>query len=151
MAGGKLRGGGDEPLTEINIVPLVDISLVVLIIFMVTATYMVKPAIKIDLPDAATGENIEPTSLGISVAADGRLLLDGEEITEEALRARVAAEFAKDKNVVCLISGDKEARHGDVTHVIDIVKFIGVTKFAINIDPTDAGTGTTAPVPAASP
>jgi biopolymer transport protein ExbD len=147
MAGGKLRGGGDEPLTEINIVPLVDIILVVLIIFMVTATYIVKPAIKIDLPDAATGENIEPTSLGISVAADGRLLLDGEVITEEALRARVAAEFAKDKNVVCLISGDKEARHGDVTHVIDVVKGIGVTKFAINIDPTDGGT---AP-PAASP
>lgn len=138
MAGGKLKGGGDEPITDINIVPLVDIVLVVLIIFMVTATYIVKPAIKIDLPDATTGENVEPTSLGISVAADGRLLLDGEEITEPALKARVAEEFAKDKNVVCLISGDKEARHGDVTHIIDVVKALGVTKFAINIDPTDA-------------
>lgn len=138
MAGGKLKGGGDEPITDINIVPLVDIVLVVLIIFMVTATYIVKPAIKIDLPDATTGENVEPTSLGISVAADGRLLLDGEEISERALKARVAEEFAKDKNVVCLISGDKEARHGDVTHIIDVVKALGVTKFAINIDPTDA-------------
>ncbi len=136
MAGGKLKGGGDEPITDINIVPLVDIVLVVLIIFMVTATYIVKPAIKIDLPDAATGENVEPTSLGISVAADGRLMLDGEQITEAALTARVAEEFAKDKNVVCLISGDKEARHGDVTHIIDVVKGLGVTKFAINIDPT---------------
>ena len=135
MAGGKLRGGGDEPITDINIVPLVDIVLVVLIIFMVTATYIVKPAIKIDLPDAATGENVEPTSLGISVAADGRLMLDGQEITEPALRARVSQEFAKDKNVVCLISGDKDARHGDVTHIIDLVKGLGVTKFAINIDP----------------
>lgn len=138
MAGGKLKGGGDEPITDINIVPLVDIVLVVLIIFMVTATYIVKPAIKIDLPDATTGENVEPTSLGISVAADGRLLLDGEVITEPALKARVAAEFAKDKDVVCLISGDKDARHGDVTHIIDVVKGLGVTKFAINIDPTDA-------------
>jgi biopolymer transport protein ExbD len=138
MAGGKLKGGGDEPITDINIVPLVDIVLVVLIIFMVTATYIVKPAIKIDLPDATTGENVEPTSLGISVAADGRLLLDGVVITEPALKARVAAEFAKDKNVVCLISGDKDARHGDVTHIIDVVKGLGVTKFAINIDPTDA-------------
>jgi len=137
MAGGKLRGGGDEPITDINIVPLVDIVLVVLIIFMVTATYIVKPAIKIDLPDATTGENVEPTSLGISVAADGRLMLDGQEITEPALRERVAAEFKKDKNVVCLISGDKEARHGDVTHIIDLVKGLGVTKFAINIDPAE--------------
>lgn len=140
MAGGKLRGGGDEPLTEINIVPLVDIILVVLIIFMVTATYMVKPAIRIDLPDAATGENTEPTSLGISVAADGTLMLDGAVLSEADLKARVAAEFAKDPNVVCLISGDKDARHGDVTHVIDLVKGIGVTKFAINIDPTQAPT-----------
>lgn len=135
MAGSKLGGSGEEPMTDINIVPLVDIILVVLIIFMVTATYMVKPAIKIDLPDAASGENLEPTSLGISVASDGRLLLDGAEITEPALKARVTEEFTKDKNVVCLISGDKDARHGDVTHVMDLVKAIGVTKFAINIDP----------------
>ena len=137
MAGGKLKGGGDEPITDINIVPLVDIILVVLIIFMVTATYIVKPAIKIDLPDATTGENVEPTSLGISVAADGRLMLDGQEISEPDLKARVSSEFAKDKNVVCLISGDKEARHGDVVHIIDVVKSLGVTKFAINIDPMD--------------
>ncbi len=135
---GKLRGGGEEPITDINIVPLVDIILVVLIIFMVTATYIVKPAIKIDLPDAATGENLEPTSLGISVAADGRLMLDGEETTEAELRRRVSEEYAKDKNVVCLISGDKDAKHGAVTHMIDVVKSLGVTKFAINIDPTES-------------
>ncbi len=135
MAGAKLRGGGDEPITEINIVPLVDIILVVLIIFMVTTTYIVKPAIKIDLPDAATGENLEPTSLGIGVAADGRLMLDGKLITEDELKARVSEEFAKDKNVVCLISGDKDARFGPVVHMVDLVKTLGVTKFAVNIDP----------------
>lgn len=136
MAGGKLRGSGEEPITDINIVPLVDIILVVLIIFMVTATYIVKPAIKIDLPDAATGENVEPTSLGIAVAKDGRLMLDGALISEPDLKARVAEELKKDKNVVCLISGDQDARHGDVVHMIDLVKSVGVTKFAINIDPT---------------
>lgn len=132
---GKLGGGSDEPMTEINIVPLVDIVLVVLIIFMVTATYMDEPAIKVNLPEAASSDSVEPSSLGITVAADGSLSLDGAPVTEQALRAAVRAAKAANADVVCLIAGDKESRHGDVTHVIDLVKQEGVAKFAINIDP----------------
>ena len=134
---GKLGGGGDEPVTDINIVPLVDIVLVVLIIFMVTATYIVAPSIKVNLPDAVTAENVEPTSLGISVLTDGSLLLDGEPVSEPDLRAAVRAAKAKDKDVVCLIAGDSDAKHGAVTHVIDLVKTEGVAKFAINIEPIE--------------
>lgn len=136
---GKLGGHGDEPMTDINIVPLVDIILVVLIIFMVTATYIVAPSIKINLPDAATGDATEPSSLGISVAADGTLLLDGAIVTEEQLRTAVRDAKTKTPDVVCLIAGDKDAKHGDVTHVIDLVKQEGVAKFAINIESTQDG------------
>lgn len=139
---GKLGGGGDEPMVEINIVPLVDIVLVVLIIFMVTATYIVAPSIKVNLPDAATGEATEPSSLGITVGPDGALYLDGQPVTEQGLREAVRAALAAakvgadgKKDLVCLIAGDKDARHGDVTHVIDLVKQEGVAKFAINVDP----------------
>ena len=132
---GKLGGQGEEPLTDINIVPLVDIILVVLIIFMVTATYIVKPSIKVNLPDAATGEPTENSSLGITVAANGSLLLDGQPTNETDLRVAVRAAKARNPDVVCLIAGDKDARHGDVTHIIDVVKQEGVAKFAINIDP----------------
>lgn len=141
---GKLGGGSEEPMTEINIVPLVDIVLVVLIIFMVTATYIVSPSIKVNLPEAATGENVEPSSLGITVAADGSLFLDGAPVTEEGLRAAVRAAKAEKPDVICLIAGDKESRHGDVTHVIDLVKQEGVAKFAINIEPL-ATAGASAP------
>lgn len=133
---GKLGGHGDEPMTDINIVPLVDIVLVVLIIFMVTATYIVSPSIKVNLPEAATAEAQEPTSLGITVATDGSLFLDGTPITEDGLRAAVRAAKAEKADVVCLIAGDKEARHGDVIKVIDLVKQEGVAKFAINVEPT---------------
>ena len=133
--GSKLGGGGDEPLTEINIVPLVDIVLVVLIIFMVTATYIVAPSIKVNLPEAATGEATEPSSLGITVASNGALLLDGAPVTEAELRVAVRAAKAKNADTICLIAGDKDARHGDVTHIIDVVKQEGVAKFAINIEP----------------
>lgn len=132
---GKLKGGDDAELTEINIIPLVDIILVVLIIFMVTTQKIVESSIKVNLPDAATGDATEPTSLGITVDAQGALLLDGEPVTEEVLRARVREARASDPDVVCLIAGDKEARHGDVTHVMDLVKQEGVAKFAINIEP----------------
>ena len=133
---GKLGGHGDEPMTDINIVPLVDIVLVVLIIVMVTATYIVSPSIKVNLPEAATAEAQEPTSLGITVATDGSLFLDGTPITEDGLRAAVRAAKAEKADVVCLIAGDKEARHGDVIKVIDLVKQEGVAKFAINVEPT---------------
>lgn len=134
MAGSKL-GGDDDGMTEINIVPLVDVILVVLIIFMVTTSYIVSPSIKVNLPDAATGDATAPSSLAITVAADRSLLLDGKAVEEPALRAAIRAARAANKDVVCLIAGDQEARHGDVTHIIDLVKQEGVAKFAINIDP----------------
>ncbi len=135
MAGTRLSGD-DEGMTEINILPLVDIILVVLIIFMVTTSYIVSPSIKVNLPDAATGDATAPSSLAITVTADGQLLLDGVPIDEAGLRAAVRAAKAKNKDLVCLIAGDKESRHGDVTHLIDVVKQEGVAKFAINIEPT---------------
>ena len=131
-------------MTEINILPLVDIILVVLIIFMVTTSYIVAPSIKVTLPDAATGDATAPSSLAITVAADGTLLLDGKPVDEAGLRAAVKVAKAKNGDVVCLIAGDKDAKHGDVTHVIDVVKQEGVAKFAINIEPThlpSAGAG----------
>lgn len=139
---GKLGGHAEEPVTDINIVPLVDIVLVVLIIFMVTTQTIVESSIKVNLPEAATGESNESSSLGITVEADGDLLLDGAAVDEATLRARVREAKAANKDVVCLISGDRDARHGDVTRVIDLVKQEGVAKFAINIEPV--------PLPAAA-
>ncbi|MBM4391247.1 MAG: biopolymer transporter ExbD [Deltaproteobacteria bacterium] len=138
MAGARL-GDDDAGMTEINILPLVDVVLVVLIIFMVTTSYIVSPSIKVTLPDAATGEATAPSSLGITVTAQGALLLDGEPVTEPEIRAAVRAAKAENGDVVCLIAGDKDARHGAVTHVIDLVKQEGVAKFAINIEPVETG------------
>lgn len=137
---GKIGGsGGDEPLVEINMIPLIDIVLVVMIIFMVTTKLIEAQAIKVNLPDAATGETTDSISLGITVTSDGKLFLDGQPTTEAELRSRVQAEKGSGKEVICLIAGDQDARHGDVTHVIDVIKQEGVAKFAINIDPVALG------------
>ena len=135
----KLGGGEEEPIVDINITPFVDIVLVVLIIFMVTATYIVKQSIKINLPEAATGESTEDSSLAITIDADRRLLLNGEETTEDALRTAIRREKKdaeeRKATLVCLIGADHGVSHGEVVHIIDLVKQEGVAKFAINIDP----------------
>lgn len=131
----KLGGDQDDIIADINITPFVDIVLVVLIIFMVTATYIVKQSIKVTLPEAATGESTETTSLGLMLDKDGGLFLDGEPITPEALRAFIQAEKAKNADLVCLIAADLATPHGKVIGLIDLVKQEGVVKFAINIDP----------------
>ena len=131
----KLGGDNDDILADINITPFVDIILVVLIIFMVTDKYIQHKSIKVTLPEAATGENTDTTSLGLTLDADGNLFLDGEAITPEALRAFIRAEHAKKADLVCLIAADDATPHGKVIGLIDLVRQEGVAKFAINIHP----------------
>ena len=127
----------DDLIADINITPFVDIILVVLIIFMVTATTIVKSSIKVNLPEAASGEATESTSLGITLLSDGGLLLDGAPIDSEALQTTIRSEVSKTDEVVALIAADKQVSHGRVVWVIDLVKQCGVAKFAINIDKTN--------------
>lgn len=135
--GGKI-GGDDDLIADINITPFVDIILVVLIIFMVTATTIVESSIKVTLPDAATGEATESTSLGLTLTKDGGLMLDGEPVDAEQLKVAIRAAKATSKeDVVCLIAADKEVAHGRVVWLIDLVKAEGVAKFALNIDKAD--------------
>lgn len=149
--GSRLGGHDDDVIADINITPFVDIILVVLIIFMVTATKIVESSIKVNLPEAASGEATESTSIGITLTADGGLLLDGEPTDAEGIAARLKAAKAESEEVVCLIAADKSVAHGRVVWVIDLVKSNGVAKFAINIDKADAvppDPGNTIPVEA---
>ena len=135
--GAKLGGDEDAPIVDINVTPLVDIVLVLLIIFMVTATYIVKPSIKVNLPEAATGEPTESSSLGLHLSVDGQLSLDGETISETDLRATLRSEVAKNSEVVCLIAADKDVSHGEVVGLMDLIRQEGVARFAINIQPKE--------------
>ena len=141
--GSKLGGSDEEAIVDINITPFVDIILVVLIIFMVTTTYIVRQSINVNLPDAATGEATKSTSLGITIDQEGQLFLDGEPLSEGELRRHVrAAKKAADTNqgedVVVLVSADHAISHGQVVGVIDLVRQEGVSKFAIDINPVSA-------------
>jgi biopolymer transport protein ExbD len=124
---------GDDAITGINVTPLVDITLVLLIIFMVTATYIVKQSIEVDLPRAATGgETVGPT-LAFNIDKAGALYLDGQPSTREQARGAVRTALGKSKDARALIGADKGVAYGEVVSLIDLVKQEGLSKFAIQI------------------
>ncbi len=135
---GKLEQLEDEgPISDINIIPFVDIVLVLLIIFMVTSTTIVKAALKVDLPQAASaGESVQ-TTLNIVFTPEGELFLDGSEVTRSELAGAVSDAAARNPKTQAVISADKTNPYGDVVGLIDLVKQNGVQTFALNIERTE--------------
>ena len=124
----------EEMISGINVTPLVDVVLVLLIIFMVTATYIVKETIEVDLPKAASGGQTVGTTLTFVLDAEGKLFVDGAEQSFEQARGAVRAAVAEDPDARGIISADKRLSHGQVVELIDLVKTEGLIKFAINIE-----------------
>lgn len=125
---------GDEILSEINVVPLVDVILVVLIIFMVTAPVIMKPSIGVNLPKAKSGDSTKPSKLNIVIKGDGQLRLDGKLVNQDDLKKVAEEEIVLNPDVQAIIAADKDVAHGLVVSILDIVKSAGVKKFAISID-----------------
>jgi biopolymer transport protein TolR len=121
-------------ITNINVTPLVDIMLVLLIIFLVTATYIVKEAIHINLPKAASAGEATPHTLQILVTKEGRTIADGRDVTDEALMQRIRGLPGRREDVQALLSADRDAHHGVVIHVLDLLRGEGITKFAIQVE-----------------
>jgi biopolymer transport protein ExbD len=130
----NLGGDDDDGITGINVTPLVDIMLVLLIIFMVASSYIVKEAIEVNLPKAATGEQSVGEALAFKVTADGTLYIGDEPTTREGIAA--ACQKAKGlPDATALIAADHDVPHGRVTALIDFVRQNGIVNFAINITP----------------
>ena len=130
-----------DEITGINVTPLVDVTLVLLIIFMVTATYVVKEAIEVDLPRAASGGQTVGPTLAFAIDREGKLFLDGAPATVDAARAAVRAALARSAEARALISADRAVSHGRVVEIIDLVKREGLTRFAIDVEHAEEGAG----------
>ena len=132
--------GEDDPgpmIVNINVTPLVDITLVLLIIFMVTASYIVSPAIRVDLPKAASGTEQQRTALGLTLTRQGALFLNGAPSTDDAVLRYIGAELPRNPDLQAVIAADRAVPHGDVVHLIDVVRRAGIRRFAINVDSSD--------------
>jgi biopolymer transport protein ExbD len=132
MAGGA-RENDEDIISDINVTPFVDVSLVLLIIFMVTATYIVAQSIPVDLPEAGTGEDVV-TTFAVALTTEGELFLDGVKTDDAGLKEKIRTARKTNDDVRVVIAADKAVPHGRVVHVIDLVRKEGVAKFAINIE-----------------
>lgn len=135
MAGGA-QSDNEDIITGINVTPLVDIVLVLLIILMVTASYIVSKTIPMELPKSATGEST-PTTLSVSIDKAGKLYLDAQPLDETGLRAKVREAHKKDPEARAVIAADGRISHAQVVRVIDLLRQENITKFAINVRPED--------------
>lgn len=131
----QLGTDDDDGITGINVTPLVDIMLVLLIIFMVASSYITKEAIGVNLPKAATGEESVGQSLAFKIAADGTLYMDEQPTTREQIAA-ACGKVKGQPNATAMNAADSAVPHGRVTALIDFVRQNGVANFAINITPT---------------
>ena len=123
----------EDAITGINVTPLVDITLVLLIVFMVTTSYIVKASIEVDLPKAATGHQTQPTTLAITLTRQGDLYLNEHPTSEQALATHVRTELNRNSNLQALISADTELPYGRVIWLIDLIKQLGVRRYALNV------------------
>ena len=127
----QFPSGEDELLSEINIVPFVDIILVILIIFMVTTPLILRPSLNVDLPKAVSGESSTPSSLSLTIDRRGVVFLNGKKMNLKTLQSQVKALVKKNPRLQAVISADQKASHGQVVRVMDLVKLAGVRRFAI--------------------
>ncbi|MEM7646323.1 MAG: biopolymer transporter ExbD, partial [Pseudomonadota bacterium] len=131
-------GGGtnyDEPIAEMNVIPLVDVILVVLIIFMVTAPLVLKPSIDVNLPQASSADQQKSKAKNIEVviSKNGELYLDGKTIDLEGLKGAVATEAKTSPESSVVLTADKDVTLDGLTKIIDAIKGSGIKKVGFSI------------------
>ncbi|MDB4944705.1 MAG: Biopolymer transport protein ExbD/TolR [Labilithrix sp.] len=133
-AGTMKSGGGRKPIAEINITPMVDVVLVLLVIMMVSATYIVSKSLKVELPKTASAADAVPMVAAVVVTKEGAYFYNEQKVDDAALAAKLKEAADKDPNTNVVVSADRAALHGSVVHVVDLAKVAGLTKFAINVE-----------------
>jgi len=147
MAGGA-NNDDDGMIAGINVTPLVDVTLVLLIIFMVTARIIVSQGMPMDLPKAASGEAMQQV-FSVELSADGKTRVDSQNVAnDEAITPLAKAAKAKTSDLRAVVRADTKLEYGRVIHVIDLLKRVGVAKIAFAVSPSDkTGTPVEAPHP----
>lgn len=135
MAGGASNDDDDGLISAINVTPLVDVVLVLLIIFMVTARIIHSQGLPMDLPKAAQGDPIQ-TIFSVELTADGKTVVDSQPVeNDEKIQQLAQAGRAENPELRAVIRADKKVEHGRVIHVLDLLKRSGISKIAFAVSP----------------
>ena len=124
---------GAGPITGINVTPLVDVILVVLIIFMATAPIIARRAIKLDLPKAALHEKMATDALNVALDAKRQLTLSGKPVTAEQLKRALTLAVSVNAAQPVSVSADRTLPYGDVASLLDDIRGAGVRKVGLEV------------------
>ena len=147
MAGGSLyQDEGEEgAITEINVTPFVDVALVLMIIFMVTARLIVARGVEVEKPRSSVGEDVKGTIL-ITVDKDGAIYVKGEkQASRDAAKARIATLARETKEPKAIVAGDARVAYGAIFGAMELAKAAGVNSIALANDPIAAETQAVTP------
>jgi biopolymer transport protein ExbD len=133
MAGAVAGSGRAKTIAAINVTPLVDVVLVLLVILMVASTYIVAQTLKVHLPKAKMSDGTAEKPNTVQLMKSGELRWNEQPVVENDLEKLMQTAVAAEPEMSLVVSADKEAMHGQVVHIMDLAKVAGITKFAINI------------------
>ena len=126
-------GSDEDVISAINVTPLVDVVLVLLIIFLITAPVLYQSAIRVQLPKAKTGEQAQKTPLTFTLSKDGNLSWNNEILTWNEFNKRLRNHPPSSEEQV-VISADEATAHGTVIRLMDSLREVGLTRFALNVE-----------------
>lgn len=123
----------EDMITAINITPMVDVMLVLLVIFMMAAPTLYRKSIQVDLPAAKSGTTLEKVTLKFTLLKDGKILSDKKEVTLPEVSAQLADAVKKDPQTDAVVEADRSLTHGVVVEFIDRLRSAGIQRFAIAV------------------
>lgn len=121
-------GSADEPISDINVTPLVDVCLVLVIIFMVTAPLFSQPVMEVELPKAITDEGESAENITITIDPDEQIAVNAKQVTIEELKGELKAKILESSDKYVIIRADKLTNHGIVIKALDMAKELGAKK-----------------------
>ena len=121
----------DKLISEINVTPLTDVALVLLIIFMVTTPLILQGGINVKLPTATTADTTPQRNITVSMTVDNKIFVNDKEVNTGSLQPYLENILKSEKDKLVIINADKGVLHGQVVRVLDIAKKAGALKLAI--------------------
>jgi biopolymer transport protein ExbD len=131
---GNFGGASDEMISGINVTPLVDVVLVLLVIFLMTAPVIYQSAIHVQLPKASTGETGAKSPLDFSITREGEVHWGKDVVSWEQLAERLSTLGPSASAETATISADQATPHGTVVRLMDALRQAGLTRFALSVD-----------------
>jgi len=138
---GTQEENGNGGITGINVTPLVDITLVLLIIFMATAHIIVHRSMNLNLPKVAHSQEVPTQSIQIQMEADHSLRLNNQNVTLQELAVNLGQMARLDPSLRVTLSADERVSWGDVAGILDAIRGAGITRIATEVQPKNMNLG----------